>query len=102
MLRERYQMVEQLQPVFAKAMSRNSRYYIRDNFLLSWLAALVAPAASVNFRPLDELVREADERLRGWRVEKVAIATRHSPETRKAAQRAGYLAQDLDELTSGL
>jgi len=190
-LRERYQMVEQLQPVFAKPTGRNSRYYVRDNFLRSWLAALAATAASVNFRPLDELVREADERLaeaeghgleklvgtlyeersrkglagfrltqrvqgfwdrgdteidlvalneqdrivrlgtckraaerlapdfdrfdahvagfleraerlRGWRIEKVAIATRHSPRTRDAAQRAGYIPQDLEDLTSGL
>jgi hypothetical protein len=190
-LRERYRMVEQLQPVFAKATARNSRYYICDNFLRSWLAALAAPAAAVNFRPLEELVREADERLadaeghgleklvgtlyeersrkglggfrltqrvqgfwdrgdveidlvalnegdrivrlgtckraakrlasdfarfdahvarfleraesvRGWRVEKVAITTRHSPETREVAERAGYLPQDLDDLTSGL
>jgi hypothetical protein len=184
-------MVEQLQPVFAKATARNRRYYICDNFLRSWLAALAAPAASVNFRPIEELVREADERLadaeghgleklvgtlyeersrkglagfrltqrvqgfwdrgdteidlvalneedrivrlgsckraadrlapdynrfdahvarfleradrvRGWRVEKVAIATRHSPRTRDAAQRAGYIPQDLDDLTTGL
>lgn len=190
-LRERYQMVEQLQPIFAKATARNSRYYIRDNFLRSWLAAIAAPAASVNFRPLDELVREAGdrlseaeghgleklvgtlyeersrkglggfrltdrvrgfwdrgdteidlvalderdrivrlgtckrsadrlvpdysrfdghiarfleraERLRGWRVEKVAIATRHSRESREAARRAGYLAEDLNDLTEGL
>ncbi len=190
-LRERYQMVDQLQPIFAKPTSRNSRYYISDNFLRSWLAALAAPAASVNFRPLDELVREAGDRLadaeghgleklvgtlyqersrkglsgfrltqrvrgfwdrgqteidlvalnederivrlgtckrsahrlapdlatfdghvsrfvqaasriRGWRIEKVAIATRHIPETRRAVQRAGYLAQDLDDLTEDL
>jgi len=190
-LRERYQMVEQLQPVFAKPTARNSRYYIRDNFLRSWLAALAAPAASVNFRPVDELVREADERLadaeehgleklvgtlyeersrkglggfrltkrvqgfwdrgdteidlvalnekdrivrlgtckraaerlapdlarfdvhvarflqraqlvQGWHVEKVAITTRHSPDTRQAVKRGGYFAQDLDDLTSGL
>lgn len=190
-LRERYRMVEQLQPVFAKATARNSRYYICDNFLRSWLAALAAPAASVNFRPLDDLVREAEarladaeghgleklvgvlyeersrkalagfrltqrvqgfwdrrdteidlvalndedrivrlgtckrtaarlapdftrfdahvarflereERVRGWRVEKLAITTRHSPQSREAAKRAGYLAQDLDDLVAGL
>jgi hypothetical protein len=190
-LRDRYRMVDQTQPVFAKATARNGRYYISDNFLRSWLAALATPAASVNFRPQEDLVREADERLadaeghgleqlvgtlyeersrksldgfrltqrvqgfwdrgdteidlvalneedrivrlgsckraadrlapdynrfdahvarfleradrvRGWRVEKVAIATRHSPQTREAAGRAGYLPQDLDDLTSGL
>jgi uncharacterized protein len=190
-LRERYRMVEQLQPVFAKPTARNGRYYVSDNFLRSWLAALAAPAASVNFRPLDDLVREADGRLveaeghglerlagtlyeersrkglagfrltrrvqgfwdrgdtevdlvalnddertvrlgtckrtaerltahyarfdghvaqfleharhlQGWRVEKVAVTTRHSPRTRRAAARAGYVAEDLDDLTSGM
>lgn len=190
-LRERYEMVEQLQPIFAKPTARNSRYYLRDNFLRSWLAALAAPAASVNFRPVEELIREADQRLaeaeghglerlagvlyeersrkglegfrltqriqgywdrgdteidlvalnekdrvvrlgtckrnsarlaadfvpfdahvgrflehqprlRGWKVEKVAIATQHDAATRAAAGRAGYLAQDLDDLTVGL
>ncbi len=190
-LRERYRMVSQLQPIFAKATARNGRYYISDNFLRSWLAAIATPAASVNFRPVDELVKEADERLaeaeghgleklvgtlyaersrkklegfrlsqrvegywdrgdteidlvalneadrvvrlgsckrsadrlapdfarfdqhvarflartprvRGWTVEKAAIAPRHSPETRRAAERAGYLAQDLENLVAGL
>lgn len=190
-LRDRYQMVEQLQPVFAKATARSGRYYICDNFLRSWLAALATPAASVNFRPLDDLVREADERLadaeghgleklvgtlyeersrkglsgfcltqrvqgywdrgdteidlvalnesdrivrlatckrsaerlapdyarfeghiarfislaervRGWRVEKVAIATAHTLESRRAAERAGFIPQDLNDLTAGL
>jgi hypothetical protein len=41
-------------------------------------------------------------RVRGWRVEKVAIATDHSRETRRAAERAGYIPQDLNDLTSGL
>lgn len=190
-LRERYRMIHPLQPVFAKSTARNGRYYISDNFLRSWLAALAAPAASVNFRPVDDLVREADKRLadaeghgleqlvatlyeersrkgmegfrlsqriqgfwdrsdteidlvalnehdrvvrlgackrtagklapdfarfdayvarflertahvRRWRVEKAAIATRHSAETRRAAERAGYIPQDLEELTADL
>lgn len=190
-LRERYEMVEQLQPVFAKATARHGRYYVRDNFLRSWLAALAMPAASVNFRPVDDLVEEADvrlaeaeghglerlaatlyeersrkglagfrltkriegfwdrgdteidlvaldeadrvvrlasckrqaarlapdfrrfdehiarflglvPRLEGWRVEKAAITTRHTDETREQARRAGYLPQDLDDLIAGL
>lgn len=190
-LRERYRMVEQLQPVFAKNRARNGRYYVADNFLRSWLAALAAPAASVNFRMIDDLVREADERLadaeghglerlvgvlyeersrkglegfrltrrvqgfwdrgdteidlvalnehdriirlgtckraasrlapdfarfdahvarllqratqvRDWRVEKVAIATVHNAESRRAAARAGYIPEDLEDLTTGL
>lgn len=190
-LRERYQMVEQLQPIFARATARNGRYYISDNFLRSWLAALAAPAASVRFRPIEGLVREADTRLmdseghgleklvgtlyeersrkgvgdfaltqrvqgfwdrsgteldlvalnesdrvvrlgtckrsadrlapdfarfdghidrflglsdrvRGWKVEKVALTSRHDDVSRRAAERAGYIAQDLDDLTNGL
>jgi hypothetical protein len=56
-------MIERLQPIFAKPKARSGRFYIRDNFLRSWLAALALPAASVSFRPLDQLVREADSRL---------------------------------------
>lgn len=190
-LRERYRMVEQLQPVFARATARNGRYYIRDNFLRSWLAALATPTASVNFRPIEELAKEADDRLidaeghglerlagalyeersrkqlagfrltqrmqgfwdrggidldlvalnederivrlgtckrsaerlgadysqfdghierfraaspklRDWRIERVAIAPLHTAETRTIAERAGYIPQDLDDLTAGL
>ncbi|MBI5486269.1 MAG: ATP-binding protein [Deltaproteobacteria bacterium] len=63
-LRERFQMIERLQPVFARPTERNGRYYIRDNFLRSWLAAISHAAAAVNFRPLDVLVADADSRLR--------------------------------------
>lgn len=62
-LDERYQMIERLQPVFAKSSARSGRFYIRDNFLRSWLAALAVPVASTSFRPVDWLVAEADARL---------------------------------------
>lgn len=190
-LRERYQMVEQLRPIFSKPTTRNSRYYISDNFLRSWLSALATPAASITFRPVDEAVAEADarlaeaeghglerlvgqlyeerarkgrgdfslsERIRGywdsrdteidlvalnepervlrlgsckrkversvedlthfdghvrrflkafprfadWRVEKVAITTRHTLESRRAVERQGCIPQDLVDLTQGL
>jgi uncharacterized protein len=190
-LRERYQMVEQLRPIFSKPTSRNSRYYVRDNFLRSWLSALATPAASTAFRPVDDAVAEADsrlteaeghglerlvgqlyeerarkgrgtfplsERIRGywdsddteidlvalnepervlrlgtckrsaeravaelakfdghvrrfldafprfasWRVEKIAIVTTHTAETRRTAERRGYLAEDLGDLTRNL
>ncbi len=42
------------------------------------------------------------KRLQGWRVEKAAIATRHTPAARRAAERAGYLPQDLEELNADL
>lgn len=190
-LRERYQMVEALRPLFSKPTARNSRYYVRDNFLRSWLAALSTPVAALAFRPIDLALAEANTRLEeseghglerlvgqlyeerarknlgdfplservrgywdfgdteidlvvlseaekrvrlgtckrnaerlaadlpsfdghvdrflrqfprllGWKVEKVAIATRHSDDTRRAAQGRGYMAQDLADLTQGL
>jgi AAA+ ATPase superfamily predicted ATPase len=190
-LRERYQMVEQLRPIFAKATSRNARYYLRDNFLRSWLAALATPAASTAFKPVEEALADADAKLaqaeghglerlvaqlyeerarkgrgdfplsariqgywdssdteidlvalsegerrirfgtckRGaerlaatlgafdghvarflalhpeyasWRIEKAAIATAHTPQTRRASEGRGYVAQDLSDLTAGL
>ena len=45
---------------------------------------------------------ESAPRLRGWRVEQVAIATEHSRATRQACERAGFIAQDLRDLTEGL
>ncbi len=62
-LRDRFQMIERLQPVFSKPRARNGRFYIRDNFLRSWLAALATSVAAINFRPLDELIDESDRRL---------------------------------------
>ena len=62
-LRERFRMIDRLQPIFAKPTSRNGRFYLTDNFLRSWLAALQTATAAVHFRPLASLVAEADQRL---------------------------------------
>ncbi len=62
-LRERFRMIDRLQPIFAKPTSRNGRFYITDNFLRSWLAALQTATAAVHFRPVVKLVAEADQRL---------------------------------------
>ena len=62
-LDQRYKMIERLQPIFSKSSAKSGRFYIRDNFLRSWLAALAVPVASVSFRPIDTLVQIADERL---------------------------------------
>ncbi len=62
-LDERYGMVERLQPMFARKAARSGRFYIRDNFLKSWLAALQIPVASIAFRPIEKLIEKADERL---------------------------------------
>src|SRR5262249_52994105 len=56
-LADRYRMAERLQPIFSKPTARSGRFYLLDNFLRSWLGALAVPVASVNFRPLEELVR---------------------------------------------
>lgn len=84
-LDERYRMVERLQPVFAKGTARSGRFYIRDNFLRSWLAALAIPVASINFRPVDALVIQADARLadaEGHGLERL-VATLYEERSRK-------------------
>jgi AAA+ ATPase superfamily predicted ATPase len=84
-LDERFQMVERLQPIFAKSKARSGRFYIRDNFLRSWLAALAIPVASVAFRPTDELVGQADTRLadaEGYGLERL-VATVYEERSRK-------------------
>lgn len=60
---EKYEMIERLQPIFARPAARRGRYFVRDNFLRSWLAALNTAVASLSFRPVDQLVAEADARL---------------------------------------
>lgn len=85
-LRDRYRMIERLQPIFAKEKERNGRFYVRDNFLRSWLAALSVPVASTNFKPLDPLVEEADRRLaeiEGHGLERLAH-TLYEERSRKA------------------
>lgn len=62
-LTERYRMVERKLPIFAPAKARSGRYYIRDNFLRAWLSALQRPVAAMAFRPLEESISQADERL---------------------------------------
>jgi hypothetical protein len=72
---ERFGMIERKLPVFAKPEAKRSRYYVSDNFLRSWLAALANPVSAIAFRPLDELVEEADQRLaevEGGSLEKLA------------------------------
>lgn len=60
---DRYRMVERRLPVFAKPDARRGRYYLCDNFLRIWLAALHSPVSAMNFRPEAVLVAQADERL---------------------------------------
>ena len=72
---ERFRLIERKLPVFAKPEAKRSRYYVTDNFLRSWLAALANPVSAIAFRPLDELIDEADQRLaavEGGALEKLA------------------------------
>lgn len=62
-LAERYAMVERRTPAFARPSARRGRYYVVDNFLTAWLAALRSPVAALAFRPVEELVADASERL---------------------------------------
>lgn len=62
-LADRYRLIERRLPIFASQKSRKTRYYIADNFLRAWLAALAAPVAAINFRPTEQLVADADCRL---------------------------------------
>ena len=62
-LTERYRLIERKLPVFAPEKARQSRYYVTDNFLSAWLAALAGPVSARAFRPMGELVTEADQRL---------------------------------------
>ncbi len=60
---ERFGLIERKLPVFARPQAKRGRYYITDNFLRAWLAALANPVSAIAFRPLDELINEADQRL---------------------------------------
>lgn len=74
-LAERYRMIERRLPIFARPNARSGRYYIRDNFLRAWLHALQRPVLSVAFRPMPELIQQADERLQeseGYALEDLA------------------------------
>lgn len=59
---ERYQMIERRQPIFAKSTGKRGRYYLTDNFLRAWLAALANPIQALNFAPVNRLIEQADVR----------------------------------------
>lgn len=60
---EKYRILERKNPIFAKPLARRGRFYVRDNFLRSWLAALHSPVSAINFRPEEQLVQQAEQRL---------------------------------------
>lgn len=87
-LRERYRMVERRVPVFAKATAKNGRYYLRDNFLRSWLGALKSQVDALDFQPVERLIATADERLagvEGFSLERL-VATLYEERSRKGLE----------------
>lgn len=85
-LTAKYRMIEKRQPIFAKPKARKGRYYIRDNFLRVWLDALSTPVQAINFRPTEQLVTQADDRLQaaeGFGLERLVHAV-YEERSRKA------------------
>lgn len=85
-LRDRYRMIERRLPIFAKPSATKGRYYIRDNFLRSWLHAFKGAVDAIHFRPIADLVHQADQRLmeaEGFALESLA-ATLYEERSRKA------------------
>lgn len=62
-LTDKYRLIEKRLPIFAKPRARQSRYYLADNFLRAWLAAISSQVAALAFRPVEEQVATADQRL---------------------------------------
>jgi AAA+ ATPase superfamily predicted ATPase len=60
---DRYRLIEKKQPIFSAKRARRTRYYLTDNFLRAWLAALASSVAAINFRPVEQLVADADQRM---------------------------------------
>jgi len=72
---DKYRMIEKRLPIFARPRVKRGRYYLRDNFLRSWLSALANPVAAINFRPESLLIAQALERLQeteGFSLERLA------------------------------
>ncbi|MBI2807593.1 MAG: ATP-binding protein [Planctomycetes bacterium] len=60
---DKFRLVVRKLPVFARPEAKKGRYYVTDNFLRSWLAALANPVSAIAFRPVAQLVQEADQKL---------------------------------------
>jgi uncharacterized protein len=87
-LTDKYELVERRLPIFAAKKERKSRYYVRDNFLRSWLAALASPVAAVSFQPTSQLVSQALVRLEeteGHGFERL-VATLYQERSRKGLE----------------
>ena len=60
---ERYRLIDRKLPIFAKPRARAGRYYIADNFLAAWLAALASNVSALAFSPIDRLVENSTQRM---------------------------------------
>jgi AAA+ ATPase superfamily predicted ATPase len=60
---ERYRLIDKKLPLFAKPKARAGRYYIADNFLAVWLAALASNVSALAFSPVDQLVENSAQRM---------------------------------------
>lgn len=63
-LSDKYELVERKLPIFAKKKERKGRYYVRDNFLRTWLSAVASSVAAIHFQPVEQLLDLSLERLR--------------------------------------
>lgn len=82
---ERYELIEKKLPIFAGDKARRSRYYLADNFLVAWLAALANPVAALTFSPVERLLDMADgalENVEGNAFEKL-VAQAYEERSRK-------------------
>ena len=57
-LTERYRLIERKLPIFAPDKGRKGRYYLTDNFLTAWMAAIASRVSARSFRPVAQLVAE--------------------------------------------
>ncbi|MGO4328912.1 ATP-binding protein [Cupriavidus sp. 2TAF22] len=62
---ENYHMVDKRHPVFSESKSRNSRYYITDNFLQVWLSVVKPARDASRMRPLSKAIDLTLPRLHG-------------------------------------
>lgn len=63
-LESKFQIIQRRLPVFgSKGVSRKARYYVVDNFLLSWLGAIERQIKAARVRPMDVCVKTCSQRL---------------------------------------
>ena len=76
-LEKDYEIIVRSQPVFAKPLSKNLRYRIRDNFYLFWFRFIAKHSAAVElgaFEQLREIVRRDWNTFSGFALERYFAA----------------------------